>query len=203
MGRSDHFERGPWGTNRTTGTLRSLPDVTQGSTEGRGWGTPRSQHGGVDEVPLPGVTGRLWLAGKHFVGPDPDAALAEVGADVLVCLNEAPELADRYPHYVHWLGTNAGGRAVWQPVPDLHAPPLEEAVALLDDLAAMVRDGRGVLVHCGAGIGRAGTIAAGLLMVLGTPMADALATVAGHRPMAGPEAGVQSELLEALAGLRP
>lgn len=183
--------------------MRSLPDVTEAAPSSPAWGNPRAKHGGVDEVPLLGVPGRLWLAGKHFVGPDPDAALQEVGADVLVCLNEAPELADRYPHYVHWLGTHAGGRAVWQPIPDLHAPPLAEAVALLDELATFVRDGRSVLVHCGAGIGRAGTIAAGLLMVLGTPMAAALATVAAHRPMAGPEAGVQTELLEALADLRP
>jgi protein-tyrosine phosphatase len=59
-----------------------------------------------------------------------------------------------------------------------------------------------VLLHCGAGIGRAGTVAAGLLMALGTPMDAALATVAAHRPMAGPEAGGQVELLEALDALR-
>jgi hypothetical protein len=165
------------------------------------WRGPRSMDGGVDEVPLPGVPGRLWLAGKHAVGPDADAALAALGADLLVCLNERRELADRYGDYVDWLTANEGGRALWHPVPDLHAPPLGDAVNLLDDLRARVVAGQGLLVHCGAGIGRAGTIAAGLLMRLGEPMDRALATVAAHRPTAGPEAGVQTDLLEALARL--
>jgi hypothetical protein len=173
--------------------------VTDEPPAHRPWAGPRSQHGGIDEVPLPGVPGRLWLAGKHAVAPDVEALLGSLGADVLVCLNEGHELAARYPAYVDWLTANAGGRALWHPVPDLHAPPLSDAVALLHDLRRQVVEGRGVVVHCGAGIGRAGTIAAGLLMVLGEPMGRALATVAAHRPTAGPEAGVQTELLEALS----
>jgi protein-tyrosine phosphatase len=163
------------------------------------WPGPRSRHGGVDEVPLPGVPGRLWLAGKHFVGPDPEAALVAAGANVIVCLNEAHELADRYPSYVAWLPVNVGDRAVWHPIPDLHAPTPERARALLDDLEGRLRRGDGLLVHCGAGIGRAGTVAAGLLLRLGVPLEVALATVARHRPTAGPEAGSQHALLEALA----
>ena len=49
--------------------------------------------------------------------------------------------------------------------------------------------GDGLLVHCGAGIGRAGTVAVALLVDMGVPLEDALAHVAAHRPMAGPEAG--------------
>jgi ADP-ribosyl-[dinitrogen reductase] hydrolase len=156
-------------------------------------------HGGVDEVPLPEVRGRLWLAGKHFVGPDAEAAIASVGATAIVCLNEAAELRDRYPDYVAWLVANQPDRAIWHPVPDLHAPTLEAALELLAELRRRVGDGEGLLVHCGAGIGRAGTVAAGLLVVLGTPVDDALRTVAHHRPTAGPEAGEQSRLLAAIA----
>jgi hypothetical protein len=173
--------------------------VTDDPPAARLWAGPRSVDGGIDEVPLPGVPGRLWLAGKHAVGPDAEALLTSLGADVLVCLNEPHELAARYPAYVDWLTANAGGRALWHPVPDLHAPPLADAVALLADLRRHVVDGRGLVVHCGAGIGRAGTIAVGLLMALGEPMDRARATVAAHRPTAGPEAGVQTELLEALS----
>lgn len=158
----------------------------------------RSRHGGVDELPLPaGVPGRLWLCGKHLVAPDPIGLLAALGADAVVCLCERDELAGRWPGYVAWL--QADPRARWRPVADLAAPPLPEATALLDELHRLLHDGAGVVVHCGAGIGRAGTVAAGLLVRLGASPAAAVAAVAAARPMAGPEAGPQRQLLERLA----
>lgn len=149
---------------------------------------------------MPEGPGRLWLCGKHFVAPDPERALAHVGATTVVCLNERAELLDRYPAYVEWLDRNQPGRAVWQPIADLNAPDVDTAGMLLAELRRRVARGDVLLVHCGAGIGRAGTIAAGLLVTMGTPLATALATVAAHRTMAGPEAGAQADLLAALAG---
>lgn len=173
----------------------------------RPWLGERSLHGGVDEVRLPLERGRLWLCGKHYVGPDPEAALRRVGASALVCLNEPHELEERYPGYVAWLRANRGERAVWFPVPDLHAPAVDAAVGLLDDLHARLAGGATILVHCGAGIGRAGTVAVGLLLWSGLPVDDALAHVRTSRPMAGPEAGAQRDLIAALAaaaaGRRP
>jgi hypothetical protein len=166
------------------------------------WPGERGRHGGVDEIPLPLGPGRLWLCGKHFVGPDPEEALRTSGATTVVCLNEPAELADRYPDYVSWLGRNQPARALWHPIPDLHAPHVEDATELLAELRARLAAGDGLLLHCGAGIGRAGTIAAGLLVTMGVPVDDAVATVAAHRPMAGPEAGAQAQLLAALAALR-
>ena len=43
------------------------------------WLNERSRNGSVDEIPLPGTAGRLWLCGKHFIGPDPEGAVARVG----------------------------------------------------------------------------------------------------------------------------
>ena len=149
-------------------------------------------------MPLPTGPGRLWLCGKHFVGADPEQALRAVGATTIVCLNERAELFARYPEYVEWLGRNQPDRAVWHPVPDLHAPDVEAARGLLEELRRRVEGGEGLLLHCGAGIGRAGTIAAGLLVTMGAAVDEAVATVAAHRPMAGPEAGVQADLLAAL-----
>ena len=197
-GPDDPGHPGPAGTLRTVASDPTSEPVASGL-----WPGPRSVHGGVDEIPLPGVAGHLWLAGKHFVGPDPDAALAATGAHALVCLNQAHELEDRYPDYVEWLhvhrGSAATARAVWHPIPDLHAPSLPEALALLEALTARLRGGEALLVHCGAGIGRAGTVAVGVLLQLGVALDDALATVAAHRPTAGPEAGAQRALLEALS----
>lgn len=164
------------------------------------WLDERGRNGSVDEVPLPaGVAGRLWLCGKHFIGPDPEQALARTGAAQVVCLNERAELVGRYPGYVDWLLAEAGARATWFPIPDLHAPSVDELLPLVVDLRTRVTAGEGVLVHCGAGIGRAGTVAAALLLALGVGLPAALELVAASRPSAGPQADVQSALLTALA----
>src|SRR5581483_9342461 len=91
--------------------------------------------------------------------------------------------------YVAWLRAAAPHRALWWPIPDLHAPTADEAEDLLAQLRARLDRGDAVLMHCGAGIGRAGTIAAALLMSMGTARGDAVALVASRRPMAGPGAG--------------
>ncbi|HET9078030.1 MAG TPA: dual specificity protein phosphatase family protein [Acidimicrobiales bacterium] len=161
------------------------------------WPSGRSRHGGVDRVPLPERPGALWLAGRRFVGPDPEAAMTEVGATAVVCLCEAFELADRYPRYLQWLSSDR--RALWLPVADLHAPTLDDAEALAGQVDALLAEGQSVLMHCGAGIGRAGTMAAAVLLRAGRSLDDALATVAAARPMAGPEVGAQTRLLEELS----
>ena len=165
------------------------------------WPGPRGRHGGVDEIPLPPAagSGRLWLCGKHLVGPDPEAALRALGATTVVCLNERHELADRYPDYVAWLAAQPPTRALWHPVPDLGAPTPAAAESLVGELRRRLAGGQGLLVHCGAGLGRAGTIAAAIRVRLGQPLDRALAVVASSRPMAGPEAGAQAELLRTLA----
>jgi protein-tyrosine phosphatase len=156
--------------------------------------------GGIHEIPLGDLAGRLWLCGKHVVGPDPEALLVATGADTIVCLTERHELLDRYPHYVHWLASDR--RAVWFPIHDLHAPPVDEARLFLTDLVTRVRGGERLIVHCAAGIGRAGTTAVAMLVLSGWPLDDALTHVRAHRPMAGPEVGAQLELVRALSGGR-
>jgi len=160
----------------------------------------RWRDGGVDRVPVPDSPGELWLCGKHAVGADPGAALARIGGTgTIVCLNQRAELEDRYPQYVAWLRENIGGQALWCPIPDLHAPPLAELRPVLGEIGRRLAEGGHVLVHCGAGIGRAGTVAVCVLMEHGLDRDDALAVVAAHRPMAGPEVGAQRELVDELA----
>lgn len=157
----------------------------------------RSRNGGIDRIPVDGVPGGLWLCGKHLIGPDVEAAVARVGADVVLCLNERHELDARYPDYVAWLRTDP--RAWWLPVPDLGAPSVAVAAEATASLVQHLEAGRTVLVHCGAGIGRAGTFAAAVLVARGRSVEDAVAVVAASRPAAGPEAGAQRALLVALA----
>lgn len=156
-------------------------------------------------MPVDGVAGLLWLCGKHLVGHDPEAALARVGEPgVIICLNERHELIDRYPEYVRWLAREEGGHARWTPIPDLHAPDVEAAASLAEEIAARLDTGQHVILHCGAGIGRAGTMAILTLMTLGHSAPDAAAAVGAARPMAGPEAGPQRDLVVAYAArVRP
>lgn len=157
-----------------------------------------STDGGIHEVPLGRLPGRLWLCGKHVVGPDPGGLLERTGADAIVCLTERHELHDRYPDYVRWLESDA--RAVWFPVHDLHAPDTHAARPFYVGLLQRLRAGDRLVMHCGAGIGRAGTSAVALLVLDGWGLDEALAHVRASRPMAGPEVGAQMELVRWLAG---
>lgn len=119
---------------------------------------PMNTDGGIHEIPLPSsASGRLWLCGKHAIGPDPEGVLQRMGADGVVCLNEEQELADRYPEYITWLRAQSVERALWYPIPDLHAPAFEQFAPVLTDIVDRVVAGSRLIVHCGAGIGRAGT----------------------------------------------
>ena len=162
------------------------------------WPDERSRNGGIDEIPMPGP-GRVWLCGKHFIGPDPEQALQRTGAAVVVCLNERTELEDRYPEYVDWLLANASRRAIWFPLPDMHAPPVDAVNPLFEELERRLASGDGMVIHCGAGVGRAGTIAAALLVRGGASIDVALAVVAASRPMAGPQTDLQMQFLAVLA----
>ncbi len=142
--------------------------------------------------------GSMWLCGKHVVGPDPERALRRAdGAGLIVCLNQHHELADRYPTYVDWLRAESEGRALWHPIPDLHAPSMELIGPVVDRIVERLPEG--VVIHCGAGIGRAPTIAVCALLAVGMDLGTALALVADRRPMAGPESGAQQALVEAFA----
>lgn len=162
------------------------------------WSSERQRDGGIDEIPLPdGVTGRMWLCGKRAIA---DGRFADDDApwSTVVCLCQRHELADRYPEYVAWMG-EPGDHSIWWPIPDFGAATLTATVAFVDDLAARLRAGDRLLVHCAAGIGRAGTTAVCVLIRLGAAVDDALDTVAAARPGAGPEAGSQHALVRAVS----
>jgi protein-tyrosine phosphatase len=154
--------------------------------------------GGIHEIPLEGTVGKLFLCGKHFIGPDVEAVRTVHNIEFVVCLVEEHELVDRYDDYVQWHRHNAGNPSVWFPIHDLTYPPLDDAIEFVEHVTSLVRDKGNMVVHCAAGIGRAGTTATAILMMLGMPMHEATAHVRAHRPMAGPESGGQEEFIRQL-----
>jgi hypothetical protein len=157
------------------------------------WLTDRQRHGGIDAVEVP-TGGTIWLCGKHLIGPDPEEVLTHVGAGALWCLTEEHELVDRYPDYTAWLRRDV--RARWQPVYDLGVAPLDTMRAVVSGVVADLDLFGSVVVHCGAGLGRAGTVAVLTLMSAGCSASEAQQIVASSRPGAGPESGAQADLVE-------
>ena len=155
----------------------------------------------IDRVPLPRTDGALWLCGRNDVGPDPEAALAWAEASTIVCLNQIDELAMRFPGYVDWLRANMGARAIWYPIPNFRAPSARSVMPVVRMITDRLQRGEGVVMHCAAGQGRAGTMAACVLMALGASTADAVRTVAQHRVFAGPASASQWALVEGVAAV--
>ncbi len=162
-----------------------------------------SAAGSIHRVPLPaGVPGSLFAAGFSVTGPDPAAALGEVEANTMVCLLTPDEIDRRYPDYGVWLTTADPHRALHLPVDDQGVAPDELMVGLVEQVIGQVMEGRGVLTHCGAGLGRAGMVCILTLVGLGHDLDSATAAVRRARPGAGPQSADQDHQLERLAAAR-
>jgi protein-tyrosine phosphatase len=140
----------------------------------------------------------MWLCGKHFIAPRVNEVRERHSIDRVVCLVEEHELTGRYDTYVQWQNQSAGNGALWFPIPDLSYPLLDNALGFIQELSDFVCNTGSIVVHCAAGIGRAGTTATAILMTLGMEMDDAIHHVRAHRPMAGPESGAQIEFIQQL-----
>lgn len=76
-----------------------------------------------------------------------------------------------------------GVRTLWFPIPD-GLPPLSMAAScvLVRELVGELTAGRRVIVHCYAGLGRSGTIAACVMVALGATAERAVDRVRAVRP---------------------
>jgi protein-tyrosine phosphatase/nicotinamidase-related amidase len=135
-----------------------------------------------------GRIGLTILPGRRDRGRDAEADVAHLVAervtDVL-CLLPDGELAaygvsDLLGRY---RGAGLGVRQA--PIADQSIPTLAEATSVVDWLRSRLRAGGRVVIHCAAGLGRSGTIAACLLRAEGASADDAIARV---RVARGPRA---------------
>ncbi|MEZ5243724.1 MAG: hypothetical protein R2707_01400 [Acidimicrobiales bacterium] len=155
--------------------------------------------GGVHAIPVADVAGTLVLCGLDAIGPDPAGLLAVVRGDVAVCLQTDDELLRRYPDYPEWLASPDPHEALRLPTLDHMVADDEAVIDLVIDIHRRLGAGQRVVVHCGAGWGRAGVIATLVMCTAGAEVATALRDLRAARPAAGPQSADQDSQVERLA----
>lgn len=148
----------------------------------------------------PGKKGRS-LQGFNWdrdLAMDLDVLAHEHRVDVLVCLMETAELADKGLPDLPAQAQQRGIALVHFPIKDVDAPRDPGAVdVLLDGIEARLASGARVVLHCLGGIGRTGTIATCLLVRRGMPLAKAMQIVQQTRCKAFPEGSAQGPFVSA------
>lgn len=155
-----------------------------------------AQH--VDWLPAEalGLQGRLGLTcapGLFIPGAPLDAGarlraalgtLVEVhGAGALVTLLDRFEAAEHLGPDLRKVALHLGLESLSFPIADGWVPTsMDEAIALVTDLLGRLRRGQNVVLHCLAGLGRSGTIAACCAVGRGRAWEEAIALVRAARP---------------------
>ena len=171
----------------------------------------------IDTLQIDGVSGLIGLTmcpgksgpsslGDYAWSRDLQAdtkVIAEWGADLWICLMEPEEMKT---HGVAALPAAAGRVARYMnlPISDLCAPDerFESTWTTVGPLVhKSLQDGKKVLIHCRGGVGRAGTIAARLLVEFGQHPARAIPAVRAARKGAI-ETSSQESYLASLVPLR-
>ena len=116
-------------------------------------------------MPLPGVEGDL---------PEDLAYLESQGIDLLVSLTADVPGAEQLQAY--------GIESLHIPIPDYHAPTMEQLDLFVSEVKARATADERVGVHCKAGLGRTGTFLAAYFVSEGMEATDAIAKIREIRP---------------------
>jgi len=151
------------------------------------------------------VDGRFKLAQMPKpLGGDPGLdrsmrALKSAGVDVLVSMLTDDEM-QRFRLDDERERANFRGLEFFRyPIEDHQVPPsTDDAIAFAQTILAKLEDGKNVVFHCYAGIGRSGLMAATVLFLAGLDMADACERLTKARKHNVPETAGQRAWLESL-----
>ncbi len=135
-------------------------------------------------------SGRLAVMPRPRAGDwldDEAASWRQQRLDVVVSLLEDAEVAELGLGDEAAACARAGLRFVRCPIPDRGLPAEATASALVADVTAELRAGRGVGIHCRIGVGRAACLAVCALAALGLPVEAAWAAVQRARGQKVPD----------------
>jgi len=121
------------------------------------------------------------------------------GIDVVVSLIENEE-AEQFDLLTERQAAESNGiQFISFPIPDRGLPAsTPAALSLISDIAGALEQAKNVAVHCRQSIGRAGLVAAGVLIASGVTPDRAMQTVTSARGVAVPETPEQREWIRQL-----
>ena len=121
------------------------------------------------------------------------------GVAVVVSLLEPAEMADLDLTEERCCCERAGLQFLAHPIPDRGVPAdCVQFNSLVEEVASLVAAGRCVGIHCRAGIGRSGLVAAGVLTRHGLTASDAFRTLTAARGREVPDTAEQAAWLESV-----
>ena len=134
---------------------------------------------------------------------DEAAGWRRAGLDVVVSLLENEEAAQLDLAHEGDAAEKNGVEFISFPIPDRGVPASTPGVlALLRGIVGALEEGKKVAVHCRQGIGRSGSIAAGVLISSGIGAEKAIEAVSSARGLPVPETPAQLEWIHHLPSER-
>ena len=128
-------------------------------------------------------------------------SLKQQGVDILVSLLTDEEMRELALDAESWLAEMAGIQFNRLPIEDRSVPSdSKDLITLADRICAQLASGKGVAVHCRAGIGRSALLLACILMKMGLSAAATLRLISAARGCPVPDTIDQREWIERLQG---